>query len=219
MATPGIAFFDLDRTLLSVNSATLWLKRELREQRISRLAALRAAGWVGLYQLGFGAMEDAIRAAVGALAGTPEDDIRARTLAFWHEEIVGTIRPGATAAIARHKERGQAVWLLTSSSPYLSRPAADALELDGFLSNVFEVVDGVFTGAAREPLCFGPGKITWARQVAEQAGVSLDQCAFYTDSHSDLPVLEAVGEPVVVHPDPRLRREAGHRGWRVEDWS
>ena len=54
--------------------------------------------------------------------------------------------------------------------------------------------------------------------MVEASGVDLSRCTFYTDSMSDLPVLEAVGRPVAVHPDPRLRREASRRGWEIADW-
>jgi hypothetical protein len=65
---------------------------------------------------------------------------------------------------------------------------------------------------------FGPGKRTHAERYSQEAGVPLSACAFYTDSYSDLPVLEVVGRPVAVHPDHRLRREAARRGWPVVDW-
>jgi phosphoserine phosphatase len=64
----------------------------------------------------------------------------------------------------------------------------------------------------------GPGKRTHAERYAREVGVPLSACAFYTDSYSDLPVLEVVGRPVAVHPDHRLRREALRRGWPVVDW-
>lgn len=216
--TGGIAFFDLDRTLLGVNSATLWVKRELRLGHISRWYALRGALWLGMYELGFGRLEDAVRSAILSLAGKPEAAIRDRTTDFWHEEVADSIRPGAWAALARHRERGDRLVLLTSSSNYLSDLAAEVFGLDAVLCNRFQVADGFFTGQPEEPLCFGTGKLAHARRMADAHGVALADCAFYTDSHSDLSVMLAVGQPVAVHPDPRLRREANRRGWAVVDW-
>ncbi|HEY1099304.1 MAG TPA: haloacid dehalogenase-like hydrolase, partial [Myxococcota bacterium] len=100
----------------------------------------------------------------------------------------------------------------------LMAPLSDLLQIDGFLANRFVAVDGVFTGEAYRPLCFGPGKVEHAAVVADKVGVALADCAFYTDSASDLPMLEAVGEPVAVDPDPWLRRIAQRRGWRIERW-
>ncbi len=215
---PGVAFFDLDRTLIGVNSASGWVRRELRLGHIGTYGALRAAGWIGLYQLGVANMDNVVRAAVATLKGVSEDEIRTRTLDFWREEVRPQIRPGARAALDRHRAQGERLVLLTSSSPYMSEAASEALGLDDWLCNRFVVEDGRFTGDTHEPLCFGAGKVTHALAYAEARGVTLADCAFYTDSMSDLPLLEQVGRPVVIAPDPRLAREAKRRGWVVEDW-
>ena len=216
--SPAIAYFDLDRTLIATNSAKGWVKRQLRQGHLSRRQAARAGLAMGLYHLGVADLDRLIRDAVRELEGAEEADLAARSLAFWREEVVDTIRPGARAALARHRALGDQLVVLTASSPYLGEAARVALDMHGVLSNRFEVVGGRFTGAAIEPLCFGAGKATLAAEHAARHGVDLADCAFYTDSFTDLPALEAFGEPVVVHPDPRLLRAARRRGWRVERW-
>lgn len=215
---PPVAFFDLDLTLLGCNSATLWIRRELRLGYLSRLDALRGAWWIGLYELGLGSLDDAIRRAIATLAGSEEAEMRRRVEAFWTEEVEGTIRPGGRAALDLHRARGERVVLLTGSSPYMCERAIDTLGLDGALCTVYEVRDGRFTGGVSGSLCYGPGKLGFAASYAEARGTSLSECTFYTDSFTDLAVLEAVGTPVAVHPDPRLARHARRLGWRVEDW-
>ena len=214
----AIAFFDLDRTVIAVNSATGWIRREVRQGFLSKRQAVTGAWWIGKYQLGFARMDQAIADAVATLAGQEEQVVRARTHAFWHEEVAPTVRPGAREAIARHREQGDHLVLLTSSSTYMSEVASETLGLDDWLCNRFEVVDGRFTGQVHRPMCFGPGKVEHAAAMAAERGVDLAECAFYTDSYSDLPGLLAVGQPVVVAPDPRLLREARKRGWPVQDW-
>lgn len=215
---PAIAFFDLDRTLISVNSLTGWMKREVRLGHLSKRRAAQGVAWIGAYRLGFSRMEGLIRAAVADLAGNEEAVMQARTRQYFHKELLEKVRPGAHAALAHHREAGDALYLLTASSNYLAEAVVDALQLDGALSNRFEVSQGRFTGKAVEPICYGPGKATLAADLAQERGVALQDCAFYTDSFSDLPALEAVGQPVAVNPDPRLLRVARKRGWRVEDW-
>ncbi|MFZ9888091.1 MAG: HAD family hydrolase [Myxococcota bacterium] len=215
----AIAFFDLDRTLLAVNSAKLWLRREMRAGNLSLVDAARGAAWMGLYHLGFGNIERAIDSAVATLHGVPEERVRARTSAFFHDEVKLHLRPGAADAIAAQRAKGRRIILLTSSSSYLSEDVCQLLSLDGFSANRFEVdVHGHFTGKVLRPLCYGPGKREHAEEHARKWGVGLEECAFFTDSYSDLSVLEVVGEPVVVHPDPRLRREARRRGWPIVSW-
>ena len=128
-------------------------------------------------------------------------------------------RPGALRAVEEHRGTGDRLVLLTSSSGYLSELVSRDLRLDAILCNRFEVdAQGLHTGRPLGDVCFGLGKLTHAERYAREAGVALSQCAFYTDSYSDLPVLEVVGRPVAVHPDHRLRREAVRRGWPVVDW-
>ena len=69
------------------------------------------------------------------------------------------------------------------------------------------------------PACFGRGKVHWAEDLGSRRSLDLDKSWFYTDSYTDLPMLERVGNRVIVNPDPRLRRAARRRGWVVESWS
>ena len=212
------AYFDLDKTLLAVNSASLWVKSELRAGHIGWLTAARAATWIGRYHLGMASMDHAVLRAIASLEGQDERLIANRTRDFWHTEVEHRVRPGAWDALARHREAGDRLVLLTSSSVYLSQLAQEHMGLDAILCNRFEVRDGVFTGQPEGPLCFGAGKLDHALADARASGEPLETASFYTDSHSDVPVLAAVAHPVVVHPDPRLKRHAASRGWPVQDW-
>jgi HAD superfamily hydrolase (TIGR01490 family) len=215
----SVAFFDLDKTLLAVNSATLWVRRELALGHLTRLQALRASLWIARYHLGLVSMQDAVIAAIAQLAGTPVQPLLERTTAFYEEQVRPLYRPGALRALEEHRGAGEKLVLLTSSSGYLSELVARDLRLDAILCNRFEVdAQGRHTGRPMGEVCFGPGKRTHAERYAREVGVPLSACAFYTDSYSDLPVLEVVGRPVAVHPDHRLRREALRRGWPVVDW-
>ena len=108
---------------------------------------------------------------------------------------------------------------MTGASRYTSLPLARLLRIDHLVTTEFEVgPDGRFTGRPEEPLCLGHGKVVRAERLAKSLGFELKDATFYSDSISDLPLLERVGEPVVVNPDPRLRRTALARGWPVQRW-
>ena len=220
MPQPGrVAFFDLDKTLISRNSATLWIRFELAAGRVTRWQALHALTYVVRYSLGSVDMEDAIRRSVASIAGQPEAELRERALRFYDALVRPLYRPGAAAAIAAHRAAGDHLVLLTSSSNYVSELVCRDLGLDDYLCNRFEVdANGCYTGRPIEPLCFGSGKVELAARHAERSQLSLADAVFYTDSISDLPMLEAVGRPVAVHPDPRLRRAAKQRGWEIVEW-
>ena len=214
-----IAFFDLDKTLIGKNSAGLWVRSELRDGHISKRTALRAIGWIIQYRLGFAAMDHAVRRGIALLAGLDEAVLAERTRVFYRAEVASLYRPGGLQALHAHRDAGDSLVLLTTSSAYLSAEVSRDVDLDDYLCSHFETdADGRFTGRAVEPLCYGPGKVTAASAYAQAHGADLRDCAFYSDSASDLPMLEAVGRPVVVDPDPRLRRVARRRGWEIADW-
>jgi HAD superfamily hydrolase (TIGR01490 family) len=212
------AFFDLDGTLLTVNSANLWVKRELRLKRIRYWQFLRAAMWLSAYRVGMLDMERALTAALAQLRGVTEDSIRAETRLWWSEEVRPFVAPGARKVLEAHRTRGDQLVLLTSSSRYASEMALEEFGLDHVLFQGYEVRDGRFTGSPLRPLCYGPGKVAIAEEWARAAGIDLAHSSFYSDSSTDLPMLERVGNPYAVFPDPRLRRVALRRGWPLLDW-
>jgi HAD superfamily hydrolase (TIGR01490 family) len=214
-----IAFFDLDKTILSVNSGTLWVRREVALGHLSKRNALRASAWLLRYRLGFASAEGMVEDAVAHLAGTNAAELKHRTERFFEEEVRFTYRPGALKAIASHRASGHRLVMLTSSSNYLSELVAAELQFDGVRCNRLEVdASGAHTGKVVGGICFGPGKLPHAQAEATAAGGSLADAVFYTDSFSDLTVLDAVAQPVAVNPDFRLRRLASRRNWHIVDW-
>jgi HAD superfamily hydrolase (TIGR01490 family) len=214
----ALALYDLDRTAIAVNSATLWVRRQWREGRLSAGNLALAGWWLSLYRLGVMRADKALHQAVASMEGQPEAELERRTGVFWQEECVHAVRPGARRAIERHRAQGHRNVLSTSSSPWISRLAVQELGLDGYLCTEIEVVDGLLTGRIAGTPNFGQGKLTRLAAFARERGIALADVWFYTDSAADLPLMEAVGHPVCVAPDPRLAREARRRGWPVEDW-
>jgi HAD superfamily hydrolase (TIGR01490 family) len=215
----GIAFFDLDKTVLAVNSGRLWVQRESRLGNLGKRQVAQAAYWLLRYELGFASAEDMVAAAVAQTRGTGDEDLRARTAEFYHQEVRTTFRPGALLALEEHRRAGDTLALLTSSTGYLSELVAAELGFPLVCCNRLQVdARGLCTGRVEGRICFGAGKLEHATREAAGLGVPLAECTFYTDSYSDLPVLAAVGRPVAVNPDPRLRREARRRRWPLVDW-
>ena len=216
--TPRAAFFDLDGTLLTVNSARLWLRRERRAGRVDAWQLARAALRLGAYRVGLLDMAEALRAALATYAGMEEELLRAETQAWWRAEVRPFVAPGAREVLRRHRQAGERLVLLTSSSRYAAEMAREEFGLDDVLFQGYEVRDGRLTGAPLLPICYGPGKVEVAEAWARRNAAALDESSFYTDSSTDLPMLERVARPFAVHPDPRLRRVARARGWPILDW-
>ncbi|MBL8922455.1 MAG: HAD family phosphatase [Myxococcaceae bacterium] len=214
-----LAFFDMDRTLLAVNTGTLWVRRELALGNLRKREAMWAMWWLARYQLGFVSGEDLVAQALERLGGTPASALLSRTVSFYESEVKHAFRPGALEAVERHRAAGDRLVMLTSSTNYLAELAAAQLRFDAVLCNRLLVDSrGLHTGTVEGRVCFGEGKLAHAQAEASRVEGQLEAASFYTDSFSDLPVLEVVGTPVAVNPDPRLRRHAQRRGWQVVDW-
>ena len=212
------AFFDMDRTLLAVNSGTLWLRHLRAHGEIGLGQTLHALVWLVGYHLSLVDMDAVTAQAALTVKGQSEENLRARCDEWFRRDVVPYITAAGRAAVEHHRREGHVLALLSGSSPYGAGPLARLLDVPYVLSNRLEVVDGVFTGVMIRPMCWGPGKVTRAEELARAEDVDLEASWFYTDSYSDLAMLERVGHPVVVNPDPRLRRLARRRGWPIQRW-
>ena len=215
----SIAFFDLDRTLIDVNSGLLWARHERRQGHISASQMARAIFWTGLYHLAVIDMETAMTRALDHYRGVRADDLDRRTRAWFERDVARRLRPAAGRAVEQHRARGDALVILTNSSSYEAQAAAERWRFDDYLANRFPIDEaGCLTGAFERPLCYGRGKVARAEAWARARSIDLAACTFYSDSYSDLPMLERVGHPRVVNPDPRLRVAARRRRWPVLTW-
>ncbi len=214
-----VAFFDLDLTLIDVNSGILWAKYERSLGNISRFQLARAVFWHGMYRLALINMELAFERAISHYKGQSSELLDQRTRDWFDGQIAHRLRVKARRALAEHRERGHRLVLLTNSSCYQANIAIERWGLDAYLANSFPLDDqGFLTGQFERPLCYGPGKLERARRWAAQNNACVEESYFYTDSFSDVPMLEAVAEPRIVCPDPRLRRAAAKHGWTILDW-
>jgi HAD superfamily hydrolase (TIGR01490 family) len=152
------------------------------------------------------------------MKGKLERDFAERCRKWVENEVLPLVVPGARPQIEKHRAEGHVLAILSTSPTYVTRPLGEALGIEEVVSTQFEVEDGQFTGRLVGPACVGKGKVHWAEALGERREVDLAQSWFYTDSYTDLPMLERVGNRVVVNPDPRLRRAAKRRGWPVENW-
>ena len=209
------ALFDIDGTLIARNSAPLYMRHLRRTGQATWGDVAWTVYYVARYKLGLLNLDRALAASMGFVRGREESVIRADA-AEWYARVVRPyLYPAMAATVDVHRRAGHVLGLLTSATRYLAEPLAADLGIEHVLVTQLVVEGGRFTGEAVRPVCYGEGKTYWAERFAQERDVDLGRSYFYTDSITDLPVLTRVGEPRVVNPDPRLRREAGRRGWPV----
>lgn len=211
------ALFDLDKTLLDTSSAQLYARYLYRRGEMSKRVLLRVIWWGILSRLAVLDMQSLIPRLLSGSAGDDEAALKALCDQWFSEDVVPHVTELGVARVREHQAQGHVVAIVSASTQYVVGPMAAYLGIPGqYVCTHLENRDGRLTGRVVDPVCFGEGKVVWAERFAEEWNVDLSASTFYTDSLSDLPLLERVAHPVAVNPDPRLLRVARQRGWPVE---
>ena len=209
------AFFDLDRTLLR-RSSTLALAPAFRRHGvITRTQVAKAAFWQLLFVVR-GTSKERVRSASEEGLMLLRGYTPARMQMLVAESLETILRPlvydEPLRLLARHREQGEPSYIVSAALQEVVDAIADDLGFDGALGTICEVEDGTYTGRSIRSL-HGKNKAAAVRELAAAEGIDLHASTAYSDSHTDLPFLEVVGNPVAVNPDRELRRVAAARGW------
>jgi HAD superfamily hydrolase (TIGR01490 family) len=217
----GAAFFDLDRTLLRRSSA-LALAGSFREHGvIGRGQLAKAAAWQLLFAARGAGAETVRKAAEDGLMilkGFRVDELRTLVAGAMEPVLKPLVYREPLDLVRRHRERGERVYIVSATLQEIVDELAHELGFDGAIGSTCEIADGVYTGRYLRA-CHGDGKAAALRELAEQEGFDLAASTAYSDSHTDLAFLEAVGNPVAVNPDRALRRIAAERSWPVLEFT
>ena len=215
MASDSAAFFDLDKTIIAKSSVLAFGRPFYHGGLINRRAVLRSAYAQFVFALA-GADEDQIERMRAYLTSMCQGwdvaqvrDIVSETL---HEIIDPIVYVEAVELIERHKAAGRDVVIVSSSGEEVVGPIGAMLGADHAVATRMVVRDGKYTGEI-ELYAYGPEKARAIRTLATERGYDLAQCYAYSDSATDVPMLEAVGHPFAVNADRALRRIAAERDW------
>jgi HAD superfamily hydrolase (TIGR01490 family) len=212
------AFFDLDRTLMEGSSAFQFGRAAYRAGLLSR-RQLIADGWANLMFRLRGASDQAsheLRNRISeSLAGTRVRDME-RLGVDVLAGVLPRIYPQVLSLAYEHQDAGRRVYIVTAASQDLADMLARVLAFDGAVgSQLSEVVDGVYTGRPSGLFIYGQEKALALQRLAERESLDLAESYAYSDSASDLPMLQLVGHPVVVNPDSTLLKAARAERWDV----
>jgi HAD superfamily hydrolase (TIGR01490 family) len=200
----------MDRTLIRRDSASLYIRYQRDIGEATFRDSLQVGWWLLKYTFGVIDAERVAEKALLAYRGKREAWMIERCEGWFARYVLEHVCEAGREAV---------VAIVTGATPYAARPLARELGIDHVICTELEVDEqGCFTGRMRPPMCYGAGKIARLARIAEQQDFLLEQSTFYSDSITDLPLLERVQTPVAINPDARLRRVAERRGWRIERW-
>ena len=218
MSRPNLTLFDLDGTLLAGDSDVLWCDFLIEKGLLDRGAfAARNADMEARYQAGTVGAQEFADFYLGLLAGKTERHWEPLRREFLATQVVPRIPAAAAQLVQAHRDAGDLVIMTTATGRFITELTAKYLRIEHLLAIEPELADGLFTGRSSGTLNMREGKVKRLHEwlVARNHELPKFHSTAYSDSINDLPLLEAVNEPVVVDPDPRLAAVAQERGWRV----
>ena len=214
------AFFDLDKTVIAKSSTLAFGRPFYRGGLVNRRAVLKSsfAQFVYLLQGADAESMDRMRDYLKALcAGWSVEQVNAIVAETLHELIDPMVYAEAVALFDEHHAAGRDVVIVSSSGEEVVGPIGAMLGVDHVIATRMVVEQGHYTGEIAF-YAYGEGKAEAIRELAVVQGYDLTQSWAYSDSHTDQPMLEVVGNPVAVNPDKALRRHAADQGWRLREF-
>ena len=211
------AFFDLDKTIIARSSTLAFSKPFFEGGLLTRRAVLRSAYANFVFGIS-GADHDQLermRSYLTAMvAGWDVEVVRESVRRTLREVIDPIVYAEAVDLIEHHRRAGRDVVIVSASGSEVVGPVGELLGVRDVIATTLVERDGRYTGEV-DFYAYGPHKATAMRRLAEERGYDLAACFAYSDSETDVPMLEAVGHPFCVNPDKTLRRIAAERDWPV----
>lgn len=208
-----VAFFDLDGTLINGFSARAVFLERLKTLDVSVKELWEISSAVVEMRLRNSPVDNLMGKAVRGLEGRREGDLMEQAYTLFRNEIASMIYPQARALVEAHRHAGHRLVMATSATPYQALPVQQDMMFDELLCTTPVVTDGILTGELVGDSLWGPRKAQAAIDYAAREGVELASCFAYSNGGEDVPLLEAVGRPVALNPDPDLQRYAAKKKW------
>ncbi|WP_370329519.1 HAD-IB family hydrolase [Mycolicibacterium hippocampi] len=215
------AFFDLDKTVIAKSSTLAFSKPFFSQGLINRRAVLKSSYAQFLFLMSGADHDqmDRMRSYITNMCtGWDVEQIKSIVGETLHDIVDPLVFAEAAELIADHKLCGRDVVVVSASGEEIVAPIARAVGATHAMATRMVVQDGKYTGEIAF-YCYGEGKVEAIRALAAREGYALEHCYAYSDSITDLPMLEAVGHPTVVNPDRALRKEAAAREWPVQTFT
>lgn len=213
-----VVFFDLDDSLINKDANSLWIKWRFKHERWAMVEALQAlASLYRAYKKGTVTHARLSNYYRTRTRGMTLAEYRQRVDDFFLERGNFHIYPQAASLLFAYQRQGTELVMITGSDNVVAEAYAKELGIPHVISNRLVEENGEISGL-QQPMCYGDGKVALARKFLQERDLTFADAAFYTDSHSDVPLLESVAQPVVLNPNDELRLIAREKRWPCLDW-
>ncbi|MFC7517066.1 HAD family hydrolase [Herbaspirillum sp. GCM10030257] len=216
----NLALFDLDHTLIPLDSDYEWGQFLVRIGAVDADEfARRNAAFYAQYEAGTLDPVEYLEFALGTLAQFPRRELDAWHRQFMAEVIEPGIKPAALELLARHRDAGDEIAIITATNRFVTAPIAQALGVNNLIAAEPEVnAEGEITGKLLGIPTSGPGKVIHTNAWLAAQGKTLssyERSYFYSDSQNDIPLLSAVSNPIATNPNALLKAHAQAQGWPI----
>ncbi len=211
-----IAIFDLDHTLLAGDSDHAW-GQFLVERALVDAAEYKRRNdrFYQAYRAGTLDIAEYLAFALQPLAAYEPTALTTWRAQFMQHIVLPMIRPAARALVAKHRQAGHTLIIITSTNDFIASPIAAEFGVPHLIATCAEVVNGRYTGRFSGTPCYREGKVVRLHEWLQAHGETLSESWCYSDSHNDLPLLALTAHPVAVDPDEALRAHALRHGWSI----
>ena len=209
------AFFDLDKTILSINSGHVLVREAYKSGLMGSADLLNAIYLSLLYKFRLRDTASIISGMGKWLKGLTVAEVTELAEHVVNKYLIDKIRSEIISEINFHREHNSEIVILSSVMIEICRFIGTHLGIDNYICTEMEVADGVLTGYPEKKFCFDDEKRVRLIEYCERKNYNLDEAFYYGDSISDFPALSVVGHPVCVAPERKLSRIAREKEWRV----
>jgi HAD superfamily hydrolase (TIGR01490 family) len=210
------AFFDFDNTVITVDTATRYFKAQWKNKTLPFFYALQIyiAGF--FYNCGLYPESMMIDIILKYYVGKDMRELSKDAATFYSKEIKFNFSPNILKKISWHREQSHILVLCSGGFEYILKHPYKELSFDHLICSKLNVdANGILPGTLRGPICLGSAKKAWVQAFSQKKDIDLNKSYFYSDHHRDLPLLEAIGNPIVVAPTSKLSKIAIQNGWPI----
>ena len=210
-----VALFDVDGTLIRGSSSFVGTRFLFKRGMVGINHMMLGLWYAMLHGLGLTSYERMYEIGIRVFVGMRVDELLKISRLCFEKHVLPRFFTGALETVQDQRERGREIVLVSAGPRYLIQVIGEWIRADAVITAGPLVEEDRVTDVLDGPVCSGKGKVQRVREYLWKRGMVLGDCVCYADSINDLPLLELAGQAITVNPDPRLKRVARLRGWKI----